>query len=299
VLLLIHCYERQLQHLARRDSDATARTQLLAAATRDLQPIITGPENRWPDVWTSLERDTALALARLHVRFSGSPSPYAERLLRAALRGDRGPSEVGKENAWNSRASLLLIEALAQNEKAAEARATVDQLSSPPIDALLDTLSALDTLPARDAPEPIEKRQLGELSLSLIALADSRSSQLDSASRARLDQWRASALAAAGNRSAALAHYAALAAASPDDGRIQERYAALLAGSDSPLELRDALARWQQVESRSSRGEARWRRARRARIELLTRLGEPAEADKLLRLTRLLYPDWDDGVLSP
>ena len=101
-------------------------------------------------------------------------------------------------------------------------------------------------------------------------------------------------MASAGDRPAALAQYAALAAQSPDDAEIQERYAAYLAASDSPAELRESLARWHRVEWRSRRGGLRWRRARAARIDLLTRLGDRMEAEKLLRLTRLLYPDWND-----
>ena len=81
----------------------------------------------------------------------------------------------------------------------------------------------------------------------------------------------------------------------PDDGQIQERFAALLAESTSPDELRQSLARWSAIESRSRRDSDRWRRARRARIDLLNRLGEADEAEKLTRLTRLLYPNWDDA----
>jgi tetratricopeptide (TPR) repeat protein len=122
---------------------------------------------------------------------------------------------------------------------------------------------------------------------------DERHTELSDSDLGRLDRCRAAALAAAGDRQAALAHYAALVAQSPDDGELQESYAKLLAVSDSDAELRQAQALWQQVESRSRRGGERWRRARTARIELLKSLGDEAEAVKLVRLTRLLYPDWD------
>jgi hypothetical protein len=108
-----------------------------------------------------------------------------------------------------------------------------------------------------------------------------------------LVRLRASALDVAGHRQEALAAFAQLAEQMPDDGRVQESYAALLAGSDSAAELREALPRWQQVEQRSRAGSPRWRRARQARIDLLTRLGDDEAAEKLQRLTRLLYPDWE------
>jgi tetratricopeptide (TPR) repeat protein len=111
--------------------------------------------------------------------------------------------------------------------------------------------------------------------------------------RQHLVRLRASALAAAGRRQEAIAAYAQLAEQLPDDGQVQESYAALLAGSDSAADLRAALVRWQQVEQRSRPGSTRWYRARQARIELLRRLGDHEAEEKLLRLTRLLYPDWD------
>ena len=80
---------------------------------------------------------------------------------------------------------------------------------------------------------------------------------------------------------------------SPHDAGVREQYAQLLIRSNSPGELNDALLQWQQVEERSRRGEPRWRRARQARIDVLARLGQRENADKLLKLTQLLYPDWD------
>ncbi len=217
VQLVVNYYDRWLRH----DGDAQHKTQeradLLAAATRYLQPIITGPENRWPNPWNDLQRDTAVSLARLHVRYADPALPYPEQLLSAALRGNSAVANSQVSENWYATARTLLVVALARNGKVANAS----------------------------------------------------------------------------DRHAALAHYAAAADEAPDDGDVQEQYAMLLGASDSTDELRQSLARWQAVESRSRRGGERWRRARRARIELLTRLGESAEAQKLVRLTRLLYPDWD------
>jgi tetratricopeptide (TPR) repeat protein len=294
VPLLVRCYEEQLRQVDGDDKhEPQRRGELLAAASSYLQPIITGPDNRWPDPWSELQCDAAVALARLHLRFSAQPSPYAERLLTAALRGGRDVQDSAEDDDWEPAAQVLLIEALARNGKAAEARAMVDQLENVPAHLLPETLAAIDGQLADRSQMGADDRELGELALSMLRLIDARRSELDATASSRLGIWRAAALAAAGDRAAALAQYAALAAQSPHDGEIQERYAALLATSDSAPELRQALARWQEVESRSRRGGPRWRRARHARIELLTRLGERTEVEKLVRLTRLLYPDWD------
>jgi hypothetical protein len=165
-----------------------------------------------------------------------------------------------------------------------------------PTDAVLETLVSVDELLWQHAPttDPGQS-ELGQLALELIRLIEPRSQELAANELALLRRCQAAALAAAGDRAAALARFAELTSASPNDGDLQERYAAVLADSNVPAELRDALARWHQVELRSSRGGPRWRRARQVRIDLLTRLGQADEADKLLRLTRLLYPDWDEN----
>jgi hypothetical protein len=297
VKLLVHCYEKQLQPL--NDDDPLMerrRAQLLAAATSRLQPIVTGTENRWPDSWSTPQRETAVALARLHLRYAAPTSPYAERLLVAALRGSPNRPDSAEDQAWESRARALLIEALARNGRAIEARPLVDQLANASIDSLTETMATIYGLLTRDAMAPAGDRELGELALSMLRLADARRSEFDASAARRLSACRAAALAAVGDRPAALAQFAALAAQSPDDGEIQLRYAAYLAASDQPPEMREALARWRQVESRSRRGGPRWRRARQARIDLLTRLGDRAEAEKLLQLTRLLYPNWDGNA---
>jgi hypothetical protein len=297
--LIVSCYEQQLQPLEGRTAEEARRkrTDLLAAATQQSQPVITGANNRWPDSWSSLQRTTALALARMHLRHSSQPSEYAERLLTAAL---RGPAADGsRDQAWETAARGLLVAALARNGKASEAQAIVLQLSDVPPAELLELLAAIDTA-AASLPASVEngRQALGRLALEVVQLVDANQSELDSRARIRLGAYRAAALAATGDRAAAVAEYSELAAQAPDDGDIQERFATLLAASDSPDDLRQSLAKWRQVEKRSHRGGQRWRRARTARIELLAQLGDQAEADKLLRLTRLLYPDWEAGTNS-
>jgi hypothetical protein len=136
------------------------------------------------------------------------------------------------------------------------------------------------------------RRELGQLALELVRILDSRRNELNDDEAMRLRRYLAAALGATGERAAALVQYSALIEQSPDDGGLQERYAALLSESKDAAELRNALARWHGVEQRSRRGGPRWRRARQARVDLYTRLGEKEEAEKLIRLTRLLYPDW-------
>jgi hypothetical protein len=234
-------------------------------------------------------------LARLHLRYADSPQ-YAERVLAAALQGAAG-QEPKADEIWRSTAGSLLVAALARNGKTVEAQAMINQLAGAPPEMLLESLATIDGLITQEASaDGAARRELGRLAAAIVRLLDARRDELSESAMASLERYRAAASMAVGDRAAALAHYGALAAQTPDDGEIQERYARLLAASDSPEELQRALAAWKQVESRSRRGGDRWWRARKARIELLRRLGDAAEAEKLVRLTRLLYPDRDTAA---
>ncbi len=87
-----------------------------------------------------------------------------------------------------------------------------------------------------------------------------------------------------------VAEYKQLAEKFPKEGTIQEAYAVLLSRSERPNQLQLAFDRWTEVERQCQQSGPRWKRARRARIEILQRLGKQTEAEKLERLTRLLYP---------
>jgi hypothetical protein len=285
-------YDHQLQQLAGDTEQAdNQRKLLLTAATQYLQPIVTGPANRWPATWNDAQRAAALALARLHVRYADPSSPYAAQLLTAALQGASHPMPDANDH-WQTAARLTLVSALVRNQRVAEARTLFAQQKSAPADLLFETLTTIVAeIPL--ATSTAARKELGELALSLVQRLDAISGEMDEKSLAQLNADRAAALAATGDRTAALAQYGALAAQHPNHADVQEQYAALLAESDVPADLRTALTQWQAVEVRSRRGGERWRRARAARIELLSRLGESAQAEKLTRLTRLLYPDWN------
>ena len=107
--------------------------------------------------------------------------------------------------------------------------------------------------------------------------------------RPRIVQDRAQTLASEGNRQQALALYRQLIADSPDDAKLLESYAKLLAAGSEKAELQEALQLWQSIESRSKPDGQRWWRGRRARLELLEQLGEGGQAKKLRQLTEILY----------
>jgi hypothetical protein len=250
-------------------------------------------------VWSDLQREAAARLARLHLVYSHEPSPYAERLLNAALQAPHADADAKPKDDWENRARSLYVLALARNGKPAAALALVSQLANAPAESLIEVLDGIDQTLARTRnPDATAQQQLGRLAGGVVTLLDSRKLELSDEAQKRLGAYRAAAQAAAGDRAGAIASYTELSRQWPEDGTIQERSAQLLAASDSANEQREALAIWLVVEQRSRLGGPRWRRARQARIELLNRLGAGDEADKLLRLTRLLYPYWDAASKS-
>lgn len=301
VKLIIECYENQLRDWAEslEKSDASAhRNRLLSAATQQLQPIITGPNNQWPAEWNDLQRDVALALARLHLRYTEEPSPYAEKLLIAALHGAT-KFDSANRTSWCGAAHCQLLIAMVRNGKVEEIHSLLDEtISSASADVLLELLADLDRqMAVAVSSAQKDPHVVGQVALKIARHLDAHRIDLATDALPRLAMYRATALAATGERAAALAQMGALATEWPNNADIQERYAMLLATSDSPEELRQAVGQWQKVEGGSRSGSPRWRRARQGRIELLTRLGDTAVAERLLRLTRLLYPDWGTATV--
>ena len=106
----------------------------------------------------------------------------------------------------------------------------------------------------------------------------------------RMTAAEAEQLASEGKLEKALAAYRQLMLADPMDGSLQEAYAELQAKRRTSEGRRNALRQWRQIEARTELNSPRWRRAREARIDLLEILGEQGRANKLRKLTVLLYP---------
>jgi tetratricopeptide (TPR) repeat protein len=109
VYAIVDGYEQLLSSFdADDDRTRQSRAATLAAATKHLQQIVTGPENRWPTEWSELQRDVAVSLAQLHVRYSDAATTYPERLLTAALRGTSAGQTDAAAGDWEANVRSLL-----------------------------------------------------------------------------------------------------------------------------------------------------------------------------------------------
>ncbi len=295
VPMLVEAYEQEIRRISPRDSQAAAkRTQLLATATRSLQPIITGSDNRWPNPWSAAQRQAALGLGCLHIRYGEASSPYATQLMTAMLRDAAADSDEKEAESVVASGHAILVASLMRSGRTDEALLFIERVAAASAESLYDSLAmVMDKITETPTSDAARRERLSQVALKLLGFIEPKSAELEAASRDKLRLYRAAALAASGDREQALTQYAALVVELPNNGDVQEQYAALLGDTTVPEELQKSLEQWKGVERRSRVGGDRWRRARHARIEVLSRLGETAEAAKLDRLTRAQYPDWD------
>ena len=135
------------------------------------------------------------------------------------------------------------------------------------------------------------RRETAEMFVSLVGLmATQQDSTPEPGILAELARHEGIAHEVLGRRQQALAAYHRWRELSPHNGEASEAYARLVGQSKNPKYLREALAEWQKIEERSEPGRQRWVRARQARVEVYRRLDQKQQAEKLLELTKILYP---------
>jgi hypothetical protein len=248
-----------------------------------LLPLIVGAENQWPATWTDTQRLACSALADTHLARGPAGAEYAAPLLRVALRGEPPPPA-----AWRSRAASQLVWALVATGKQDEAAAWLELLGVESADERVKLAATLGgrvatVLHANWPDEP------PRLVAALTAISPAATSAAPAAPTADAAD-RAAALASLGREAEALALLRERLEREPQNGRAAVDYARLLAESSERSDLERALGVWANIESRSARGDERWREARLARLRLLGRLGRADDFRKLLGVTRLLAP---------
>lgn len=225
----------------------------------------------------AVRRTAAVALARLLLEHR-SAAADAEKIL-VSVREAQPPPDA----AWQREADALLIVALAAQSGAKRdaARKLLEQLgdaSAGDLLALVDRLTAVANR-ARAETRP----GIAELQLQTVARLRSKSGELKPPQLAALERIEAQALATAGKRTEALAAFAKVAAARPQDGEIQEAYAELLAANADKSALEQALGQWRRVAAKSPPQSPRWYRAKYAVAELQMKLGDREAARQLLQ----------------
>jgi tetratricopeptide (TPR) repeat protein len=281
--LMAEIYEHRLSTLV----EPSDRAALANEAAHSLQPIITGNDNAWPAEWTALQRDIALALAKLQLLYAEDGAAYAERLLTAAL-----SASDGQADSWRGQAAGLLLVADTLLGRSDRTEGLLNELGSATAETRAEVVRYL-TEPRPDVASA-HLHELSRLALRLLdGLAATDATSLASVA-GPLARFRARALAGVGQRDEAVALYKDLVTSHPKDAEFHEEYAALLAAGDTADDHRAGLQVYQQIEARSKPGGDRWMQARLARIRLFVRLGDRTQAQRLLKLTATMHPKLGD-----
>ncbi len=282
------CY---LAWLAEEKAAGRPTGELAGAAAAWFDSVLLGPERRLPERWSPAARSAAEGAAAVRMHYAADYAG-AEAILTAALGGaNDAPAE------WTARIRGLLVFALAAQGRRAEATKAIEQIAQGPPEALLATLDGLSQLAA--SAQPAVRAELGALETRVVEQLQPRRKDLDPAGQRLFDRLHARALAHAGRSGDAARLYRRLAELNPRDGDLQEEYATWLSAQDDAALQAAALAAWREMIAKSPPESARWFRAKYGAALMHYRLGNPQQAEKIVRPLVILYPDLGGPDLKP
>lgn len=232
--------------------------------------------------WTPAHGEVVLLQARLHLR--GQPPNYAAA-ARILMQFDSAPTTAEWQPVRQATAALQLV-TLAGTGKSVEARRLLERLPSDPPALLMAVIDGLDTLAAATETRTIDFSNLFLTAMERLMPARDRLSPVE---QERFDRARLRALLIVDREAEAATVAESLAArfdAAPDQLR---QLTEILAAHPHPKTAAVAKRLWKKLEGQSAVGSPGWHAARIAIVEQCLQLGETDEADKLLKLTRLLY----------
>ncbi len=277
----VRCYRAWIE--ARRSAGERI-DEIVAEAAGWLESLVLGEGGRLPERWSPVARVSALAAAQLWLVETDSGFARAEQLLSAAIAG-----ATDAPAAWQTAARSLLVFALAGQGKHQEAARALEQMSAGSRREVLALVMGLSRVAATARPEV--KADLANLRLAALERLEVQPQAFAPEDRRALEFSRAQALRDAGRAEEAGEAFARLARQYPHNGEIQEAHAQhLLAGGD-PASLQKALAKWREIEAKAPPASPRWFRAKYQVAALHYRLGNPEQAEKMIRLLEILHPE--------
>jgi hypothetical protein len=287
------CYDRILERL-RELGEPSAEWEKAAIAA--LEPMLPFPATGASplDVHQS---EIAVRLARILLQQQPPNFAAADRLLARVFAGLETPMPAGEaaaastaetRAALRTQAAQLRVVSLAGQAKPQAARELLDEVSAAGPTELLRILDGLSKVAA--VANPASQRELGELQLQAAQNLARRREDLKPADRQRLDECLASAYLATGQPRLALQTYETLLKAAPRSRPLLTSYADVLMRCATKECLQKAQGVWKTLESLSPPGSDDWLVARYHLCQVLLESGDAAASQKLLKVTRLLYP---------
>ena len=297
---IARCHEKNLLRL-RTEGKPTADTE--AAAIKQLMPkaqaivqasgAASAPRpdddiersrgaNATPLAMNAARSELLVRLARLLLEKQPPDDKTADQLLAFVI-------AQSQERDWLRAAKQLRVVSLAGQRRIDEADRLIESLEASGPDELLALLDGLASVTARC--DVGTQRLVAELQLRASQSMADAPAKLTEPQRVRMWRARAEAFAATGQPSKAVAVYQQLVEKSPRDPKLLRTAAEMFESLESTAGNQQAKMTWRKLEAVLKAGSLEWLDARWHVIRSCRKLGENAEADKLLKVTKLLYPD--------
>lgn len=289
------CGERLLQRLQELQEPTQAFfQQVVTELTQRLQGW---PEE--PPRWSAEQAEIAIRMARLHLQ--GRPVNHAAALAllqqfeqaQQAPRDNRDQVEV-----WKSLRDLALplqLVALAGTGRSLDAQQLLksNRLSDP--GAALAVVLGLEEL--AQGPATTQFVDLTELLVEAVHRTEPLRNKLAAADQQQFDLARVRAYLITGRTAEGMAVVDTLSEQFARDPARLRSVALLVSADDTHAAQTSARDLWRRLEQLETAGTPAWLTARAGVIDALLHLKETAEAGKLLKLTRAIYPDLPDEAL--
>jgi hypothetical protein len=256
---------------------------------------------RWPKPpagWTLSQSENALRWARVLLRLQDRRYADADSLLVQIMHSrDVESREVARDGsrldpAWDRlvpAATQLRIITLAGLGRLVEAEKLLASATSAAPQDVLAILSGLSQLAT--SLDEASRRNLGRVQLTAARQLDRQRSTLTPEVALQVDRCLAEAYTATGDLPEAIALYEALRKTDPKDRSLLEAIGTLSVKRGQPADLKRAKSIYRQLESFDPAGSPAWLRTRLTIARVCLQLGEKAECQKLLKVTRILYPE--------
>lgn len=271
----------------------------------------------FPDEPSPLSREqaeAALRFARLCLALARPDYVRADAMLAQVLANevpaassDPGPEpSTAKDSTAGSQAETLRgirrtamqlrIVSLAGQQRWAQANELIERLADANPTEVLAVLNGLTT--AGDGLDEATRRSLADMQLKTAERLSSRRDALSDDQKRQLDLCVAQALVASHQPRKAAAAYETLVKKSPRDVGLRRAYAETLIAAGTREHLVKARSEWRTIEGALKPGEPAWLEARLNVASCALALGDAEECRKLLKVTRVLYPDLGGADLA-
>ena len=276
---IARCHARQISRL-RVENKPTADAE--SAAIKQLLPMVELCHVNLKSQISNPQAELLVRFARLLLELQPADYKSADQWLAVVL-------AQSKDRDWLKAAEQLRVVSLAGQRRIDEAEKLIGALEESGPEELLTLLDGLAAVAARC--DMGTQRLVAELQLRASQTLAESPKKLTDAQRLRLWRARAEAFSATGQPTKAVAVYEQLVEKSPRDAKLLRTAAELCESLSSTTGDQHARTYWRRLEGVLKAGSPEWLDARWHVVRNCRQLGDRAEADKLLKVTKLLYPD--------